>query len=312
MMGERGRTTVVIGAKTRTSYWYAHARDAVAAEEDYLRTAGRVVGNRERPARTTRGARFESNIDRATRPRCKARTAASVGLTEVSGDGNARDVKRRCAVIAEHECLRWAGSAYNLVAESQDASRQSGIGTQSEPYATQGNRVWTAQSSVDNRDRCTAGTQLLRRERYGEAAVCSRSEARTATTGLAEVCSVDPSKPHAVDGDCRSAIVGDRLCLSSARGSDELWAEVQARCGRKTKSVRLCEDRNCIGLSGRLICRIRDFDGECNSLSRRVRRARNRGGVARVGDKLKIVRQLTNQRPVKRRNTATHLDGLSI
>src|ERR1700680_271949 len=75
MMGERGRTTVVIGAKTRTSYWYAHARDAGAAEEDYLRTAGRVVGNRERPARTTRGARFESNIDRATRPRCKARTA---------------------------------------------------------------------------------------------------------------------------------------------------------------------------------------------------------------------------------------------
>lgn len=73
------------------------------AERDRLRTAGGVVGNRKRPAHSAGSARRESDIDRATRPRCEVRAAASVGLAEVGGHGDARDGERRCAVIAERE-----------------------------------------------------------------------------------------------------------------------------------------------------------------------------------------------------------------
>lgn len=90
-------------SKTRTALRNAHAHDARAAQEDYLRTAERVVGDRKRAARTACGARLESNIDRATFPGCEARTAASVGLAEVSAGGDAHDGKRCCAVIAERE-----------------------------------------------------------------------------------------------------------------------------------------------------------------------------------------------------------------
>ena len=172
--------------------------------------------------------------------------------------------------------------------------------------------MWAAQSTIDDFNRCAADTYLVRSEGYDQAAVCSRSEAGTAIIGLAEIRGVDPCEPCAVDADRRSAIVANRLGLSSTRGSDKLRAEAQAACGQKTERVRLGEDRNCKGLGGRLIRRIRDFDTECYSLSRRVGRARNRGTVSRVRNKLKIVRQLTDQRPVKRRNTAAHLDGLAI
>lgn len=88
--------------------------------------------------------------------------------------------------------------------------------------------MWTAHSTVGDRDRCAARTQLAWCEGYGEAAVCSRCQVRTAPIGLAEIRSVGSSQSYAADGNCRSTIVGNRLGLSNARSSDELRAEAQA------------------------------------------------------------------------------------
>jgi len=137
------------GPKTLTILWYAPY--AGPTEGNRLWAAKPVVSYRKRTSHAACSIGCERDIDWATPTRGEARTAA-IGLAEVGGHGNALDVQRRCAVIAQSDGHRRTGSTNTLAGESQASWRQRGIGSRSQTDTAQRKQMRTPGCVVRNRN----------------------------------------------------------------------------------------------------------------------------------------------------------------
>ena len=172
--------------------------------------------------------------------------------------------------------------------------------------------MWAAHRIVGDRDGTASRAQLVGCEGHIHVATRSCCEARTASVALSEVRGVCAGQSDAADYNCRCAGVANRLGLRSARSSRQLRRKAQAS-DRQSERVGFRKNRNGVVLCGRMPGRIRDCEGEPQSLHRRIRRAGNRHGVRQVAAERDVVGQRpSSYRPREGSNAATSLDRLAV